>query len=189
MSAIRSFVRVKAFKTSTDVGRNMNGLRLSLNRLGRSTTSIGKSFESSLTLLEFQKSFIQETSQKDRVYEQAKDREKKWLEIESEFGNQIINYDNQQNNLANRWQNINHIFETPFYFIEYAIAQLGAIAIWKSYKETGEKALENYINALKLGYTKSIPEIYETAGIKFDFSASYVKELADFIKEELEKLN
>ena len=79
MSAIRSFVRVKAFKTSTDVGRNMNGLRLSLNRLGRSTTSIGKSFESSLTLLEFQKTFIQETSQKDRVYEQAKDREKKLL--------------------------------------------------------------------------------------------------------------
>ena len=79
MSAIRSFVRVKAFKSTTDVGRNMNGLRLSLNRLGRSTTSIGKSFESSLTLLEFQKSFIQETSQKDRVYEQAKDREKKLL--------------------------------------------------------------------------------------------------------------
>ena len=74
MSAIRSFVRVKAFKSTTDVGRNMNGLRLSLNRLGRSTTSIGKSFESSLTLLEFQKSFIQETSQKDRVDEQAKDR-------------------------------------------------------------------------------------------------------------------
>lgn len=119
----------------------------------------------------------------------AKDREKKWLEIESEFGNQIINYDNQEDVLANRWQNINHIFETPFYFIEYGIAQLGAIAIWKSYKETGEKALENYINALKLGYTKSIPEIYETAGIKFDFSASYIKELADFIKEELEKLN
>ena len=119
----------------------------------------------------------------------AKERKEKWLEIESEFGNQIINYDNQEDVLANHWQNINHIFETPFYFIEYAIAQLGAIAIWKSYKETGEKALENYIDALKLGYTKSIPEIYETAGIKFDFSASYVKELADFIKEELEKLN
>tara|TARA_B100001250_G_scaffold138311_1_gene118383 strand:- start:267 stop:1976 length:1710 start_codon:yes stop_codon:yes gene_type:complete len=119
----------------------------------------------------------------------AKEREEKWLKIEYEFGNQVINYDNQQDNQANFWQSIHHIFDNPFYVIEYAIAQLGAISIWKSYKETGEKALENYINALKLGYTKSIPEIYETAGIKFDFSASYVKELADFIKEELEKLN
>ena len=44
------------------------------------------------------------------------------------------------------------------------------------------------MNALKLGYTKSIGEIYETAGVKFDFSASYVKELADFVKGELSKL-
>ena len=53
----------------------------------------------------------------------------------------------------------------------------------------GEDALDNYMEALKLGFTKSIGEIYETAGIKFDFSAAYVKELADFIKKELSKIN
>ena len=68
MSAIRSFVRVKAFKSTTSVGRNMNGLRMSVNRLGKTTTSIGKSFESSLTLLEFQKSFIIETAERAVSY-------------------------------------------------------------------------------------------------------------------------
>ena len=58
----------------------------------------------------------------------------------------------------------------------------------EGYKKLGEKGLDNYTKALKLGYTKSIAEIYETAGIKFDFSADYVKELADFIKDELSKL-
>ncbi len=79
MSAIRSFVRVKAFKSTTAVGRNMNGLRTSVNRLGRTTTSIGKSFESTLTLLEFQKSFIIETKGRDKAYESAKNKEKKLL--------------------------------------------------------------------------------------------------------------
>ena len=51
------------------------------------------------------------------------------------------------------------------------------------------KLIDKYIKALKLGYTKSISEIYETAGIKFNFSSDYVKELADFIKSELEKIN
>ena len=60
--------------------------------------------------------------------------------------------------------------------------------MWRSYKQLGNQGLDNYMDALKLGYTKTIEEIYETAGIKFDFSASYIKELANFIKEELEKL-
>ena len=81
-----------------------------------------------------------------------------------------------------------HLFEVPFYYIEYAIAQLGAIAVWKNYKENPEPALDQYLAALALGYTKPMNEIYETAGIKFDFSATYVKELAAFVKEELEKL-
>ena len=69
------------------------------------------------------------------------------------------------------------------------MAQLGAIAMWREFILKGEKALNNYMEALKLGYTKSISEIYETAGIKFNFSASYVKELAEFVKEELSKIN
>ena len=119
----------------------------------------------------------------------AKERKEQWLKINSKLGNQVINWEGQENALANLWQKQLHLYEVPFYYIEYGMAQLGAIAMWRSYKELGEQGLDNYMDALKLGYTKTIGEIYEKAGIKFDFSASYVKELADFIKEELEKLD
>jgi len=119
----------------------------------------------------------------------AKERKEKWLEISAKLGNQVINWEGNENVHANLWQRQLHLYEVPFYYIEYGMAQLGAIAMWRSYKELGEKGLDNYMEALRLGYTKSISEIYETAGIKFDFSAIYVKELATFIKKELSKLN
>ena len=119
----------------------------------------------------------------------AKQRKEKWLEISAELGNQIIDWEGNENVHANLWQKQLHLYEVPFYYIEYGMAQLGAIAMWRSYKQLGEQGLDNYMDALKMGYTKTIGEIYETAGIKFDFSASYVKELADFIKVELEKLS
>ena len=118
----------------------------------------------------------------------AKERKDKWLEIDKKLGNQVINWDGQESYHKIMWQRQLHLYEVPFYYIEYGMAQLGAIAMWRSYKEIGEKALDNYMEALKLGYTKTISEIYETAGIKFDFSELYVKELANFIKEELKKL-
>ena len=118
----------------------------------------------------------------------AQQRKEKWLEISAKLGNQIIDWEGNENVHANLWQRQLHLYEVPFYYIEYGMAQLGAIAMWRSYKKLGESGLDNYMEALKLGYTKSISEIYETAGIKFDFSAQYVKELADFIKEELSKL-
>jgi len=119
----------------------------------------------------------------------AQQRKEKWLDISAELGNQIIDWEGNENVHANLWQKQLHLYEVPFYYIEYGMAQLGAIAMWRSYKQLGEQGLDNYMDALKLGYTKTIGEIYETAGIKFDFSASYVKEIADFIKEELDKLS
>ena len=119
----------------------------------------------------------------------SKERKEKWLEIDSELGNQVINWEGQESAQKIMWQRQLHLYEVPFYYIEYGMAQLGAIAVWRSYKKNGEEAIENYINALKLGYTKSIGEIYKTAGIKFDFSEEYVNELALFIKEELKKLD
>ena len=68
------------------------------------------------------------------------------------------------------------------------MAQLGAIGMWRNYKLNPTKTIQQYKDALSLGYTKSIPEIYKTAGIEFNFSEAYVKELASFVKEELDKL-
>jgi len=118
----------------------------------------------------------------------AADREETFKQIYNRFGAGFADWTGLEKEFGNAWQKQLHLFEVPFYYIEYAIAQLGAIAVWKNYKENPEKALEQYLAALALGYTKPMNEIYETAGIKFDFSADYVKELAGFVKEELEKL-
>ncbi|WP_316764826.1 M3 family oligoendopeptidase [Pedobacter aquatilis] len=118
----------------------------------------------------------------------AADREETFKQIYNRFGAGFADWEDLQAQFGNVWQKQLHLFEVPFYYIEYAIAQLGAIAVWKNYKENPQKALEQYLAALSLGYTKPMNEIYETAGIKFDFSAEYVKELAQFVKDELEKL-
>jgi len=118
----------------------------------------------------------------------AADREETFKQIFNRFGAGFADWTDLEQQFGNGWQKQLHLFEVPFYYIEYAIAQLGAIAVWKNYKENPEKALEQYLAALALGYTKPMNEIYETAGIKFDFSAEYVKELASFVKTELEKL-
>lgn len=118
----------------------------------------------------------------------AADREEAFKQIYIRFGAGFADWDGYEVQFGNLWQKQLHLFEVPFYYIEYAIAQLGAIAVWKNYKENPDKALKQYLAALALGYTKPMNEIYETAGIKFDFSADYIKELADFVKEELERL-
>lgn len=111
-----------------------------------------------------------------------------WLKISKDFGTGVVDYTGLENNLKRSWQPQLHLFEVPFYYIEYGMAQLGAIAVWRNYKQNPKQALDNYKNALALGYTKTIPEIYKTAGIQFDFSPAYVKELAEFVKSEYEKL-
>ncbi|TCC84644.1 M3 family oligoendopeptidase [Pedobacter hiemivivus] len=116
------------------------------------------------------------------------DREEAFKQIYNRFGAGFTNWDGLEKEFGNVWQKQLHLYEVPFYYIEYAIAQLGAIAIWKNYKENPHKALHQYLEALSLGYTKPINEIYETAGIKFDFSPEYIEQLASFVKDELHKL-
>lgn len=119
----------------------------------------------------------------------AADREAAFKQIYNRFGAGFADWTEYDQQFGNLWQKQLHLFEVPFYYIEYAIAQLGAIAVWKNYKENPTNALEQYLAALTLGYTKPMNEIYETAGIKFDFSAAYIKELAMFVKNELNKLD
>ncbi len=126
------------------------------------------------------------------VYENPKhtveERNTTWVKIATDFGGGVVNYTGLEANLKRKWQVQLHLFEVPFYYIEYGFAQLGAIAVWRNYKINPQQAIADYKAALALGYTKSIPEIYKTAGIKFDFSPNYIKELMDFVKEEYQKL-
>lgn len=116
------------------------------------------------------------------------DRTKKWNEIFDAFSSNLIDWTNLEKYKNIIWQKQLHLFEVPFYYIEYGIAQLGAIALWRNYKKNPTETVKKYKEALKLGYTKSIAEIYEKAGIEFNFSQNYIKEIADFVKYELEKL-
>lgn len=102
--------------------------------------------------------------------------------------NEGVDWSGLDGEKGERWLKQLHIFEVPFYYIEYAISQLGAIAIYKNYKKNGAKAIEQYENFLKLGYSKSVSDIYGAAGIRFDFSEDYIKEIVEFIKEELESI-
>lgn len=108
-------------------------------------------------------------------------REAAWLNILNEFSTGITDWSGYEEYRTNFWQKQLHLFEVPFYYIEYGIAQLGAIAMWRQYRLNKQQALENYMSALSLGYTKTLKELYATAGIKFDFSPAYIKELADFV--------
>ncbi|MBA3705169.1 MAG: M3 family oligoendopeptidase [Bacteroidetes bacterium] len=119
----------------------------------------------------------------------VKERSSAWENTLEQFESKVVDWTGYEEVRALSWQNQLHIFEVPFYYIEYGMAQLGAIAVWRNYKLDPEKALDAYEAALRLGYTKSIPEIYKTAGVEFNFSQAYVKELADFVKSELKKLN
>jgi len=111
-----------------------------------------------------------------------------WTDILAEFQDSVIDYSGLEKFRQNAWQRQLHLYEVPFYYIEYGIAQLGAIGMWMQYKKDPGQALQNYCNALALGGTKTLPELYKTAGLEFDFSPSRIKVLMDFVKTEMDKV-
>lgn len=114
------------------------------------------------------------------------EREAKWMEILDEFSTGMIDHNGLEEYRKYSWQKQLHLYEVPFYYIEYGIAQLGAIGLWKQYIENPGKALDNYMKALSLGGMKTLPELYEAAGLKFSFSPAYISELTDFVKSRME---
>jgi oligoendopeptidase F len=115
-------------------------------------------------------------------------RTEQWKKTILGFSSSLVDWSTEQQALEIMWQKQLHLFEVPFYYIEYGMAQLGAIAVWRNYKTNPEKAIEQYMDALRLGYTVSIPKVYEAAGIRFDFSEKYIRELISFVKSEMDKL-
>jgi oligoendopeptidase F len=118
----------------------------------------------------------------------VEDRTEKWIETLQSFSDGVIEYSGLERYRENAWQRQLHLFEVPFYYVEYGIAQLGAIGMWMQYKKDPEKALDNYIKALSFGGTKTLPQLYEAAGLQFDFSPENIKTLMDFVSNEMEKI-
>ncbi len=113
------------------------------------------------------------------------DRKENWNRIFNEFADTITDWKDLSEAKDYLWQKQLHLYEVPFYYIEYGMAQLGAIAVWRNYRNNPQQGLKNYMDALSLGYMKTIPEIYQAANIKFDFSRPYIKELMDFVRREM----
>ncbi|MFA9557507.1 M3 family oligoendopeptidase [Evansella sp. AB-rgal1] len=119
----------------------------------------------------------------------ATERNDKYFDIVQSLDSNVVDWSGYEEWAKNNWLPILHIFEVPFYYIEYVIAQLGAVQMYKQYKENPELALSNYKKALSLGSSKSLPEVYAAAGISFDFSEEMIQELMEFLEKELELLN
>jgi oligoendopeptidase F len=118
----------------------------------------------------------------------TEERAQAWNRIYGQFSDSITDWSEHEEVKTKLWQKQLHLFEVPFYYIEYAIAQLGALAVWRNYCQNPTQALDKYLNALSLGYTKPIKEIYATAGIEFNFSQAYIQELMDFLAQKIQQL-
>ena len=116
------------------------------------------------------------------------ERSENWRALLNEFTSITLDVSGLEEYRKYSWQRQLHLYEVPFYYIEYGIAQLGAIGLWKQFKEDKDKAIANYIKALQLGGTKTLPELYAAAGLKFSFAPEYISELMLFVQQEMEKI-
>jgi oligoendopeptidase F len=116
------------------------------------------------------------------------ERKNQWLNILAEFSTTAIDYTGLEEFRSFGWQRQLHLFEVPFYYIEYGIAQLGALGMWMQFKKDRNAALERYMESLSKGGTLTLPELYQTAGLEFNFSSDYIKSLVQFVKGEMDKV-
>jgi oligoendopeptidase F len=110
-----------------------------------------------------------------------------WLELMDRFGGDV-DWSGYEAARAHLWHRQLHIFLHPFYYIEYGIAQLGALQVWANSRRDKVKALADYKKSLALGGSRPLPELFAAAGCKFEFSAATIKPLIQLVNAELRKL-
>lgn len=115
------------------------------------------------------------------------DRASQWLKLDERFG-PAVSWDGLEQYRPVAWQRQLHLFEVPFYYIEYGIAMLGALQLWLQSKKDEKKAIANYRKALSLGGSRPLPELFAAAELDFDFGPETMKRLMDMIAAELETL-
>jgi len=115
------------------------------------------------------------------------ERHEKWLELGNRFGS-ILDWSGFEDWRKVSWQKQLHLFSYPFYYIEYGIAQLGALQIWLQYRENPKHALNNYATAMRLGGSRPLPDLFAAGEMKFDLGRTTVQGLIDAVRDELSKL-
>jgi oligoendopeptidase F len=111
-------------------------------------------------------------------------RDAEWLRLRSRFERGVDWSGLEQERIA-RWYRQLHIFLYPFYYIEYGIAQIGALQIWRNSLDDPKRAVARYRDALALGAVRTLPEIYRTAGAGLTFDADAIGELVQLVESEI----
>ncbi len=114
-------------------------------------------------------------------------RDHKWLAIREEFESGV-DWSGLERERVSRWYRQLHIFELPFYYIEYGLAQLGALQVFRNAVRDPAQAVASYKRFLALGGTRSLPELYAEAGVKLVFDAATMQELVEFVEERIDAL-
>lgn len=114
-------------------------------------------------------------------------RDTAWLEVSQRFAGDV-DWRGHERALTKQWHRQLHIFLHPFYYIEYGIAQLGALQIWANYRRDPAQALAAYRAGLRLGGSRPLPELFAAAACRFDFSAATLRPLVALVRDEWERL-
>jgi oligoendopeptidase F len=114
-------------------------------------------------------------------------RRAEWLRLIERFGPKL-DWSGLEDARAAAWEKQLHLYHVPFYYVEYGIAQLGALQLWMKSREDPQRALGGYRAGLKLGGTRPLPELFSAAGIQFDFSEKTLRPLINAVREELSHL-
>ncbi len=108
-------------------------------------------------------------------------RDEHWIALQERYEGDSVDWSGLEEYRCPLWQRTLHFFQYPFYYIEYGIAQLGALGIWLQSKQDMPRAIRNYKAALSLGGSRPLPELFAAAGVPFDFSPKTIRPLTEAI--------
>jgi oligoendopeptidase F len=114
-------------------------------------------------------------------------RDAKWLELRRRFEGDSVDWSGLDVERIARWYQQPHFFSSPFYYIEYGIAQLGALQVYRNSLHDRERAIAGYRSALAMGATRRLPDLLAAAGARLIFDAKGMKEIVAVVEEELDR--
>ena len=110
-----------------------------------------------------------------------------WGQLEQRF-RPYIDWSGEEDVMRTGWQRKDHIHQTPFYYVEYGLAQLGAAQIWLNFQKDRTTAVESYLKALALGGSVPLPDLYRTAGVKLAFDGGILKQAVEAMEKWIQEL-